>query len=156
MKGKKRITTLIVAALILVCAGTVYADKTITGLGTRVISNPVNGNTQDLTSWKGSYVYYGKYNGSPVKYRVLDKASTAFGGNTMLLDCDSTLFLAAFDTADLNKWEDSSLRKDLNEAGFYFKEGVFSAVEREAVAASTKGRPIRMMEAARIFTALLP
>lgn len=39
--------------------------KTITGLGTGTIGNPANGAGQ----W--DYVYYGKYEGKDVKYRVL-------------------------------------------------------------------------------------
>ena len=66
---------------------TAYADsdKTITGLCTGAIGNPTSG----AGGW--SYVYYGRYGGSAMKYRVLDKASNDFGGNTMLLDCDSTI-----------------------------------------------------------------
>ena len=64
------------------------ADKSITGLGTGSIQNPVNGNTDGLTAWTGSYVYYGKYIGKPVKYRVLTTRSSDFGGNSMLLDCN--------------------------------------------------------------------
>ncbi len=54
--------------------------KTITGLGTGAITNPAGSG-----SW--SYVYFGKYNGNPVKYRVLSKNTNGFGGTTMLLDC---------------------------------------------------------------------
>ena len=110
------------------------SEKTISGLGTGAIANPLSG----AGGW--SYVYYGKYNSTPVKYRVLDKASTAFGGNTLLLDCDSTLFTAAFDSGRSNAWGTSSLRTDLNGSGFYSKEGVFSAAEKVAIAASTKSQ----------------
>ena len=122
------------------CSGmelTVYAadsGKTITGLGTGTIANPSSG----AGGW--NHVYYGKYNGSPVKYRVLDKASAAFGGNTLLLDCDSILFNKAFDSGNSNKWGTSSLKAELNGSGFYSKEGVFSAAERAAIAASTKSQ----------------
>ena len=39
------------------------------------------------------YVYYGSYNGKPVKYRVLDKDSLDYGveGGSMLLDCDTVV-----------------------------------------------------------------
>ena len=33
------------------------ADKSITGLGTGSIQDPVNGNTDGLAGWTGSYVY---------------------------------------------------------------------------------------------------
>ena len=111
-------------------------DKTITGLGTGVIRNPVSGSG----GW--NYVYYGKYNNKPVKYRVLDKASTAFGGNTMLLDCDSTLFASAFDSSSetSNVWKTSKLRSSLNGPGFYLNKDVFTAAEKNAIWASTKSQ----------------
>ena len=72
---------------------TVFAaggDKTVS-LGTDVIKNPT-APTASTDTWKGSYVYFGTYGGNPVKYRVLDKNTTVFGGTTMLLDCDSILW----------------------------------------------------------------
>ena len=44
-------------------------EKTITGLGTGAITDPV-APVADTDAWGGSFVYYGKYNGQPVKYRV--------------------------------------------------------------------------------------
>ncbi len=74
----------------------VFADteKTITGLGTGAIGNPAVPETKD-SPWTGSYVWYGKYGEGdnqpePVKYRVLDKSATKYGGNTLFLDCDTT------------------------------------------------------------------
>lgn len=49
-------------------------DKTISGLGTGAIANPASG----AGGW--SYVYYGTYNSSPVKYRVLTNSTSEFGG----------------------------------------------------------------------------
>ncbi|MBR4574169.1 MAG: hypothetical protein IKO16_04600, partial [Lachnospiraceae bacterium] len=77
-------------------ATTVYADndKTITGLCTGAIGNPTSG----AGGW--SYVYYGKYGGNAMKYRVLDTAATQFGTEkTMLLDCDSTITNKSYHTA---------------------------------------------------------
>ncbi len=73
---------------------TVYGSttaKTIAGLGTDIIADPI-APTSTSDAWKGSYVYFGIYDGSSVKYRVLDSNTTAFGGTTMLLDCDSILW----------------------------------------------------------------
>ena len=80
----------------------VYADaeKTITGLGTGAIDNPTSGDTQGLTGWTGNYVYYGTYKSSSVKYRILSKCTSDFGGTTMLLDCDNTLIRIPFDASD--------------------------------------------------------
>ena len=118
--------------------------KTITGLGTSGIADPVTP-TGDSDAWKGSYVYFGTYDtdgdstAEPVKYRVLDSNTTVFGGTTMLLDCDSILWAgtnpsSVFD-ADSNVWADSDIRTYLNGT---FLTGNFSATEQSAIASSTK------------------
>ena len=119
--------------------------KTIAGLGTSAIADPtVPTSTSD--AWIGSYVYFGTYDGSPVKYRVLDSNTTVFGGTTMLLDCDSVLWAgtnsdgqsSAFD-ADSNVWvsdsESSDIRTYMNGT---FLTSNFSTAEQSAIAESTK------------------
>ncbi len=112
--------------------------KTIAGLGTGIIAEPTVP-TADTDEWAGSYVYYGTYSGNPVKYRVLDKDSTDFGGTTMLLDCDTVLWAgsdpsSAFD-ADSNVWADSDIKLYLNST---FLTTSFSSLEQKAIAGSTK------------------
>jgi len=92
-------------------------DKTIAGLGTGVISNPTVP-TASSDAWQGSYVYFGTYNGNPVKYRVLDNNTSVFGGTTMLLDCDSILWAGSdpsskFDDSS-NSWSTSYIKRYLN------------------------------------------
>ena len=53
------------------------ATKKSIGLGTSIIANPTVP-TSTTDAWKGSYVYFGTYNGSPIKYRVLDSDTTTF------------------------------------------------------------------------------
>ncbi len=117
--------------------------KTITGLGTEAIADPVTP-TGDSDAWKGSYVYFGTYDtdgdstAEPVKYRVLDSNTTVYGGTTMLLDCDSVLWAgsdpsSAFDE-DSNVWADSDIRTYLN--GTFLTDN-FSAAEQNAIAEST-------------------
>jgi hypothetical protein len=116
-------------------------DKTIAGLGTGVIANPTAPTTSTY-AWQGSYVYFGTYGGNPVKYRVLDKNTTVFGGTTMLLDCDSILWAgtngdnqsSAFDD-DSNVWANSNIKKYLNGT---FLTSNFSTAEQNAIASSTK------------------
>ncbi len=127
-----------------VYADPVPAEKTITGLGTGAIGNPVPPEDKD-TPWTGSYVYYGKYDGiNPTKYRVLDKATTKFGGNTLFLDCDSTLYTAKFDSDgafnaeghDPNEWAYSDVKKGLSGNAFLEKDGCFTGLEIKAIAES--------------------
>ena len=113
-------------------------DKTIAGLGTGIIANPT-APTASTDMWKGSYVYFGTYGGSPVKYRVLDKNTTVFGDTTMLLDCDSILWVgsapsSAFDD-DSNVWANSNIRTYLNGT---FLTGNFSTAEQNAIVESAK------------------
>ncbi len=104
-------------------------------LGTGSIADPaVPASTND--AWTGSYVYFGTYNGNPVKYRVLDSETTVFGGATMLLDCDSILeSRRAFDDSSDNNWELSDIRTYLNGE---FLTNNFTTAEQNAIAESTK------------------
>ena len=111
-------------------------DKTIAGIGTSIISNP---STPDVnTAWSGSYVYFGTYNGNSVKYRVLDNNTSAFGGTTMLLDCDSVLTQMAYD-ADSKVWAESDIKQYLNDS---FLKASFTDTERGAIASSTKASTV--------------
>jgi len=110
-------------------------------IGTPGIIDPaVPTSTSD--AWKGCYVYFGTYGGNPVKYRVLDKNTTVFGGTTMLLDCDSILWAgtngnnqsSAFDD-DSNVWANSNIKTYLNGT---FLTSNFSTAEQNAIASSTK------------------
>ena len=109
-------------------------ENTIAGLGTTVIENPTIPNSaSDI--WKGDYVYFGTYNGAPVKYRVLDSDSEDFGSSTMLLDCDTPLWkITSFD-GDTNEWINSDINIYLNTD---FLEDSFSKVEQDAIAESVK------------------
>ena len=59
--------------------------KTVIELGTSKIKNPIlpENSTAD---WKGNYVYFGTFQNTPVKYRVLDNESNLFGAQL----CSST------------------------------------------------------------------
>ncbi|MBR6257734.1 MAG: InlB B-repeat-containing protein, partial [Lachnospiraceae bacterium] len=114
-------------------------EKTITGLGTGAITDPVIPEAETDAAWSGSFVYYGKYKGQPVKYRVLDKASGDFGvsGRSLFLDCDSVLEAKRFD--DHSKiWTDSEVRSWLNGEDFLLNDAVFNDNERSAIASSSK------------------
>jgi len=127
-------------------------EKTITGLGTGKIGNPVA--PEDVKSyWTGSYVYYGKYysdnieTAEPVRYRVLDREATEFGGNTLFLDCDAKLYEAFFDrdrtpnpgAQKANEWAYSDVKMGLIGDAFLEKDGCFTGPEKKAIAESTVG-----------------
>ena len=109
-------------------------DKTISGLGTGAIANPASG----AGGW--SYVYYGKYDSNPVKYRVLTNSTSEFGGTTMLLDCDSTLISKPYNSSlpYSNSWTGSEIYAWLNGDDFYNNSNVFTSQEKTAIAASSK------------------
>ena len=85
-------------------------------------------------SWAGSFVYYGKYEGTPVRYRVLNKATVQRvpDRNKPLtwLDCDSVLFNSEFYLSGNNSWNSSNLKKWINGEKFLDKEGVFTPQEK--------------------------
>lgn len=126
--------------------------KTIAGLGTGVIADPTAPSVY-TDAWKGSYVYFGNYDSSPVKYRVLDANTTRFSkadddGNkaeTMLLDSDKILYDQEFDNdgkanegyTKANDWAGSDVKNSLNGTDFLNKDGVFTTVEKGAIAQST-------------------
>ncbi len=120
-----------------------WTSKTM-NLGTNGIIDPIVP-TSEADAWTGCYVYFGTYNGSPVKYRVLDSNTTVFGGTTMLLDCDSILWAAtnsdgqssafATSTDKTNVWANSTIRTYLNGT---FLTSNFSTAEQSAIASSTK------------------
>ena len=50
---------------------------------------------QDGTVWRGSYAYFGEYQGEPVKYRVLSNKTDLYvfkSYYSVLLDCDNLLY----------------------------------------------------------------
>ena len=150
-KGLSIVTSIVLLIGILPVTGaaeTVYAEenerteKTIS-LGTDALSDPVMPE-DDASAWNGDYVYYGVYHGEPMRYRVLDAGTTAFGdGETLLLDSDRIVEKYHFHDSDtVNVWADSDLRRYLNSEGAYRQSGFlsesFSAQEQAAIALSLK------------------
>lgn len=113
--------------------------------GTKGIITPAMPN-HPREAWKGCYVYFGNYNSSPVKYRVLDANTTQYSADgttqTMLLDCDSILYTAAFDGESpySSTWKNSPINNGLNGDSFLEKSGAFTSVEKNAIATSTVGQ----------------
>lgn len=128
------------------------SKKKVTCVGNSAIKAPDLGEKDK--DWMGNYVWYGSFQGKPVKYRVLSPNTNRYGGDTMLLDCDKVLFSSWY--FDYNEvaperdkdsyvpvqervWlEDSYLRKALNDTktGFYGSNN-FTNVEKAAIAESS-------------------
>ena len=117
--------------------------KTVAYISTSGIKAPTA--PEDVgTPWTGSYVWYGKYGGTSVKYRVLAPKTTTYGGTTMLLDCDSILYTAKFDedgepnpgAQKRGEWQYSDMRANLNGSAFLTKTNGFTAIEKAAMASS--------------------
>lgn len=138
------LTVTFITALFPVMDITVYAAQsnktTISGLCTGGIGKP-------STSGGGwSYVYYGKYGGTAMKYRVLDTAATQFNTEkTMLLDCDSTIINKRYHTSGYSvSWDGSEIKSWLNGSEFYGdydNTDVFTRQEQATIASSTKAEP---------------
>lgn len=147
MKTKQLLIT--IAAALCFTTQTAMAQDTSPTNEKGLVSTIANPSTSAATSqtpwnteWEGSYVYFGTYDGEPMKYRVLSRRSTDFGGTTMLLDCDSILWegtngdgqSSRFDD-DSNVWADSELRAYLNGT---FLTKYYTTAEQNAIAASVK------------------
>ncbi len=93
--------------------------------------------------WNGSKVYFGKYNGNPVLYRMLAYGrKNTYGSGNMLLDCDSILFQYQFraeipqEPEHAHDWSGSDIKTKLNGDDFYGSNSVFTAAERNAIVIS--------------------
>ena len=110
-------------------------NQSNTRLGVSGLSDPDTPADKDAP-WSGSYVYFGTYDGNPIRFRVLAKDSTAYtAGKALFLDSDAALFEDSFDNTEpySNSWNGSSLQATLNGP---FLDG-FSASEQAAIADST-------------------
>nr|MCR5233688.1 DUF6273 domain-containing protein [Lachnospiraceae bacterium] len=111
--------------------------------GTSGMSNP-RVPTSEEDYWQGSYVYYGKYDGEAIKYRVLDRYSNEFDQykNTVLLDCDSILYDDAWHDifSKRSTWEGSPIELYLNSIKFYKDSEILSDLERASIISSTKSK----------------
>ncbi|MBR6365551.1 MAG: hypothetical protein IKS10_05595 [Lachnospiraceae bacterium] len=121
------------------------ATKKVASLNTDAIGFPVAPQEGD-TGWKGSYVWYGKYDGKPVKYRVLQPYSFDYGSKAMFLDCDTILFMDKYDadgepanaSTTANGWDYSELRGKLNGAYFLDDLNNFTSAEKNALTLSRR------------------
>ena len=114
-----------------VSANVVKSDEN-TALGTTGMHSPVKPKNKD-ESWHGSFIYFGKYNGKTIRFRVLDTETTEYGGRTMFLDSTWCLFKDQFDPGG-EPWSDCYLNKLLNGS---FMSSTFTKEEQDAIAVST-------------------
>ncbi|MBP5492364.1 MAG: DUF4214 domain-containing protein, partial [Clostridiales bacterium] len=116
----------------------VTKTKKNTMLGASQMNNPKKPAYPQIP-WLGSFVYFGKYDGEPLEFRVLDVHSTKYTSEdypTMLLDCEYVVYDDAFD-ADSKEWIGSDVESGLNDAKFLYKTNGFTDAEIVAIAKST-------------------
>ncbi|MCR4657285.1 MAG: hypothetical protein K5770_13840, partial [Lachnospiraceae bacterium] len=105
--------------------------KTITGLTTGTIMAQPLVPERSEDPWQGSYVYYGKYKDTPMKYRVL----SAIDSN-LLLDCDNVLSPLEYSTySNSNEYASRYcwVRQCLNNSDFFDYPRVFTDAERGVI-----------------------
>ncbi len=111
-------------------------DASNTFLGSSVITRPSTPSTPER-SWSGNYVYYAKYDDTPIRFRVLDPNCNKYGEPTMLLDCDSVLFSTAFNSNSgslgTSRWLHASVRSWINQAMFLMYYNCFTSTESLAL-----------------------
>jgi len=111
-----------------------------TKFGASGIKSPIYPRSEDdeNTPWTGSYVYFGKYNGTPIKFRVLSPRTSSFNSSnveTMLLDSDVSLTQTHLGSiyGDHTDWKRSNIAGLLN--GPFLDS--FTQNELEAIALTT-------------------
>ncbi|MBO4637853.1 MAG: DUF4214 domain-containing protein [Clostridiales bacterium] len=120
-----------------------------TAIGVSQIGSPVDPRsdadpTGGNTPWSGSYVYFGKYDGEPIRFRVLAPTTTEFGGTTMFLDSDLILYEANWSMINTggqtNDWnsDNCDIRNNLNFTQFLLASDGFTSYERISIAQSTR------------------
>ena len=141
-KARKLVVSILVAAMsvaivpkiagnnIVLAAGTKNGENTC--LGTSKMASPATPTAS--SEWSGSKVYFGTYGDEPILFRVLAPNTSAYGGSTLFLDSDKTLFRAYFDNTSpySNSWANSDIRANLNDS---FLNG-FTELEKAAIATS--------------------
>ncbi|MCR5278344.1 MAG: DUF6273 domain-containing protein, partial [Lachnospiraceae bacterium] len=117
---------------------TIEKNANNTGLITDYIDHPNTGGYPGHYGGEWSYVYYGKYDTKPVKYRVLNPREDSFKveGDSLFLDCDNVLNSMVF-SSESKEWPESDLNSWLNRE---FLSG-FTRVEQSSIAESYKDSP---------------
>ncbi|MDY3110518.1 MAG: DUF6273 domain-containing protein, partial [Lachnospiraceae bacterium] len=130
------------------------AEMTIAGFDFRCIGKPagmvrtINLNAallRPVSTWTkataqiqgDNLLYFGKYEGNPVAYRVLSSPNTqSTTSDCLLLDCDKVLKYMVFSSTNSNQWTDSSctVRNWLNGNDFYQNTSAFTTLEKHAIA----------------------
>ena len=142
LKMSKVLASVLTAAITLGIVPTLFGNSVVladttknqdnTCLGTTHITAPVEPEGID-SEWIGSYVYYGSYEGTPIKFRVLAPITSDYGGSTMFLDSDAVLLKKPFDS-EYKPWASCDLRAYLN--GEFLTGGTFTSQEQGSIAES--------------------
>ncbi len=141
-----RLPARILALCLCVCMlfGVVYINSTANAAETQNTRSVMLG-TNGLSGWNSTdgydYLYYGTYNGSSIKWRVLDD-QTNTGGSGLYLMSDAILALIDYDKENIDtvkdyydgEWNDSSARIWCTN----LLSSAFSSTESSAILSTTK------------------
>ncbi len=141
-----RLPSRILALCLCVCMlfGVVYINSTANAAETQNTRSVMLG-TNGLSGWNSTdgydYLYYGTYNGSSIKWRVLDD-QTNTGGSGLYLMSDAILKLIDYDNENIDtvkdyydgEWNDSSARIWCTN----LLSNAFSSTESSAILSTTK------------------
>lgn len=120
-------------------------DRTVS-LGAARIADPSL--PEEGKAWSGDYVYFGTYEGEPIKWRVLDTSGDAGSSSTeggFLLQSDRVLATMPFEDGEDatgehgngalagNEWKVSDIRTWLRGEDAFLSAGNFNAKERAAI-----------------------
>lgn len=120
-------------------------DRTV-NIGSSQLAAPAQ--PEEGKAWSGDYVYYGSYEGEPMKWRVLDPSgqgggSSANGG--ILLQSDRVIVNMPFedgeaeaggrpgDSSAVNRWQTSDVRQWLQRNDRFLSNGNFSSAEKAGI-----------------------
>lgn len=112
-------------------------------LGTSGLASPSA--PQSGAAWSGDYIYYGKYENAPIKWRVLDKSGTAGTSSkqgAILLQSDKVLrqmaYISGEEVSEESLWKQSDIKSWLQSESGFLSASNFSDREKSNIMATTQ------------------
>ena len=124
-------------------------DQSRLRLGTSIGGGCIIGGSNNAVSIDNNtidHVYYGKFNGQPVRYRVLCNGTKVYNASgdddsKILLHSETIVNRGYYANSTSNEWKDSSAKAWLNGSSFLLNTNNFTSVEEGAIAKSYRNNP---------------